>query len=80
MEKHVDYIHYNPVKLGLTASAATWAYSSFGRYIDDGVHSIDWVGKGDGVGLTRAMVKCVVGIAANPRIRFSLVVSYCQLR
>ena len=44
MEKHVDYIHYNPVKHGLVDRAAAWAYSSFGRHVDAGVYPVDWGG------------------------------------
>ncbi|MDN4035713.1 transposase [Massilia sp. YIM B02443] len=44
MEKHVDYIHYNPVKHGLSADAAAWPYSSFKRYVDAGIYPADWGG------------------------------------
>ncbi|MBP6748035.1 MAG: transposase [Xanthomonadaceae bacterium] len=30
--RHVDYIHYNPVKHGLVANVADWPHSSFHRY------------------------------------------------
>ena len=44
MEKHIDYIHYNPVKHGLAASAATWEYSSFKRYVENRIYPADWGG------------------------------------
>lgn len=44
MEKHVDYIHYNPVKHGVAAGAGMWAYSSFKRYVERGVYPADWGG------------------------------------
>jgi len=44
MERHVDYIHYNPVKHGHAASAAEWPYSSFGRYVRQGIYPVDWGG------------------------------------
>lgn len=44
LEKHVDYIHYNPVKHGLSACAATWEYSSFKRYVENGIYPTDWGG------------------------------------
>ena len=51
--RHVDYIHYNPVKHGLALSPLEWAYSSFGRYVEAGVYASDW-GRGamgfEGVG------------------------------
>jgi putative transposase len=39
--RHVDYIHYNPVKHGLVPSPRDWPYSSFHRYVDRGVLSED---------------------------------------
>jgi REP-associated tyrosine transposase len=51
--RHVEYIHFNPVKHGLVASAMDWPYSSFRRYVEAGVYPSDW-GQGmmdiDGVG------------------------------
>ena len=40
--RHVDYIHFNPVKHGLVSSAMEWPYSSFRRYVETGVYSADW--------------------------------------
>ena len=40
--RHVDYIHYNPVKHGLARSAIVWPHSSFGRYVKAGVYPPDW--------------------------------------
>lgn len=40
--RHVEYIHFNPVKHGVVASAAAWPYSSFRRYVDAGLYSADW--------------------------------------
>lgn len=40
--RHMDYIHYNPVKHGLAQSPAAWPYSSFGRYVKAGVYALDW--------------------------------------
>jgi putative transposase len=40
--RHVDYIHYNPVKHGLARSPLDWPYSSFGRYVKAGVYAPDW--------------------------------------
>jgi putative transposase len=51
--RHIEYIHYNPVKHGLVVSPIEWAYSSFHRYVANGLYSADW-GAGwvdvDGVG------------------------------
>ena len=40
--RHVDYIHFNPVKHGLAASARDWPYSSFNRYVEAGYYPADW--------------------------------------
>lgn len=47
-ERHADYIHYNPVKHGHARRAADWPYSSFARYVQRGVYSLDW-GAADGI-------------------------------
>jgi len=39
---HVDYIHYNPVKHGLVNNVKDWPWSSFHRYVRDGIYSLDW--------------------------------------
>ena len=44
MTRHVDYIHYNPVRHGHVASAAQWPYSSFGRFVNNGIYLLDWGG------------------------------------
>jgi putative transposase len=44
LSRHVDYIHYNPVKHGLVIAPADWKYSSFGKYVRDGSYSLDWGG------------------------------------
>jgi len=44
MERHVDYIHYNPVKHGLASTAAAWPYSSFNRFVANGIYPADWGG------------------------------------
>lgn len=39
--RHVDYIHWNPVKHGLVARAADWPYSTFHRYAANGVYATE---------------------------------------
>ena len=43
-ERHVDYIHYNPVKHGLVTRVADWPFSSFHRYVAQGILPGDWAG------------------------------------
>jgi hypothetical protein len=33
LRRHVDYIHYNPVKHGWVSRVADWPYSTFRRYV-----------------------------------------------
>lgn len=42
--RHIDYLHWNPVKHGHVASAWQWPYSTFHRYVRDGVYAPDWGG------------------------------------
>jgi len=43
-ERHVDYIHFNPIKHGLVARACDWPHSSFHRYVRRGILAQDWGG------------------------------------
>ena len=40
--RHVDYIHFNPVKHGLVESPRDWVWSSFHRYAAAGQYGPDW--------------------------------------
>jgi putative transposase len=42
--RHIDYIHFNPVKHGLVERVKDWPYSSFHRYVRQGLLSPDWAG------------------------------------
>ena len=42
--RHVDYIHFNPVKHGLVSRVRDWPYSSFHRYVREGLLADDWAG------------------------------------
>jgi REP-associated tyrosine transposase len=43
-ERHVDYIHFNPVKHELVTRVRDWPHSSFHRYVRLGVLPRDWAG------------------------------------
>ncbi len=43
-ERHVDYIHYNPVKHGYVNRPTEWQYSSIHRFIEQGSIAPDWSG------------------------------------
>jgi len=45
--RHVDYIHWNPVKHGWTERVADWPHSSFHRFVRQGILPIDWAWSGE---------------------------------
>jgi putative transposase len=46
LERHVDYIHFNPVKHHWVARAVDWPYSTLRRDVDRGWIAPDWGGGG----------------------------------
>jgi putative transposase len=46
--RHADYIHFNPVKHGHVPRAIEWPYSSFRRWVADGVYGLEWGSANDG--------------------------------
>ena len=42
--RHVDYVHWNPIKHGLVKQVKDWPYSSFHRYVKDSLYPEDWAG------------------------------------
>ena len=44
LRRHVEYIHFNPVKHGHVARVSDWPYSTFHRYVRLGVYPLDWAG------------------------------------
>ncbi|WP_227496704.1 REP-associated tyrosine transposase [Massilia litorea] len=51
LSQHVDYIHINPVRHGHAQHASLWPYSSFARYVRNGIYPADWCGPVDETGL-----------------------------
>ena len=47
LNQHIDYVHANPVKHGHVTNAKDWPYSSFHRYVQEGVLPVDWMGSMD---------------------------------
>jgi putative transposase len=45
--RHMDYVHYNPVKHGLCECVERWPFSTFLRYVAKGVYPLDWGGNLD---------------------------------
>ena len=40
--RHMDYLHYNPVKHGLVTNVIDWSYSTFHNQLKDGAYLADW--------------------------------------
>jgi putative transposase len=43
-ERHVDYIHFNPVKHGHARRVGDWPYSTFHKMVRIGIYPEDWAG------------------------------------
>ncbi len=50
LARHIDYIHFNPVKHGLVTQPDEWRWSSFPGFVDDGYYGSEWsfTGRDDG--------------------------------
>ena len=40
--RHLDYLHYNPVKHGWVCHPIDWPYSSFRHFVKRGIYTEDW--------------------------------------
>ncbi len=49
--RHVDYIHINPLRHGYVDQVIDWPFSTFSRFVEQGIYAPDWAGgmelKGD---------------------------------
>jgi putative transposase len=48
LHRHIEYIHYNPVKHGVVGNVRDWPDSSFMDYVKAGIYDLEW---GDAYGL-----------------------------
>lgn len=46
-QRHMDYIHFNPVKHGYARVPQDWPYSSFQRWVKRGVYPSNWAAPPD---------------------------------
>jgi putative transposase len=44
LARHIDYIHFNPVKHGLVTRVCDWPHSSFHQYVKNDALPLDWGG------------------------------------
>ena len=56
---YCDYIHCNPAKHGLVAAPRDWPYSTFHRFVAEGVYAGDW-------GVTK--IRCPEGVGQRCRL------------
>jgi len=49
LNRHIDYIHYNPVKHGLVQAVKAWPWSSFHRYVQEGYYDPEWGNENSGL-------------------------------
>jgi len=47
-QRHLDYIHWNPVKHGHVAQVTDWPYSTFHSYVRLCNYPMDWAGNVNG--------------------------------
>ena len=45
LKRCLDYLHWNPVKHGIVGRVADWPYSTFHRFVREGVYAQDWGGQ-----------------------------------
>jgi putative transposase len=43
-QRHVDYVHVNPLKHGYVKRVEDWPYSTFHRYVAKGIYPPAWCG------------------------------------
>ncbi|MDM8349812.1 transposase [Pseudomonas sp. sp1636] len=51
LNRHLDYLHNNPLKHGLVSRVRDWPYSTFHRMVASGIYPPDWAGSGQSDGL-----------------------------
>ncbi|MDQ2962677.1 MAG: transposase [Pseudomonadota bacterium] len=49
-QRHVDYIHFNPVRHGYVKNVRDWPYSSFHRYVRQRLLPSDWSATVESIG------------------------------
>jgi len=46
-QRHLDYIHFNPVKHGYVKRPCDWPYSTFRKCVRSGLYELDWASPPD---------------------------------
>ena len=55
--KHLDYIHYNPIKHGYVEKAKDWEYSSFRKFVKLGYYDENWCNFEDKYNILSLMIE-----------------------
>ena len=42
LKRHIEYIHFNPVRHNLVRAPKDWQFSSFHRYVSNGIYKLEW--------------------------------------
>lgn len=42
LNKHIDYVHYNPVKHGHVTNVKDWKYSTFHKFVKANMYDFNW--------------------------------------
>ena len=66
LQRHVDYIHFNPVKHGLVGRLADWPHSSFHRCVRQGLLPAEWA-FGQDMATAGEQVTFTLGFASSPQ-------------
>ena len=67
VKRHIDYLHYNPVKHGFVSRVRDWPYSSFHRGVRKGMYP--WIGRKENVAWQGASMNEVGVVAWHPGFR-----------
>jgi len=66
--RHIDYVHYNPVKHGYVKRVADWPYSTFHRYVKGGIYPQVWAGNPEARDEKPSLAnKDFVGVPSSPQ-------------
>ncbi len=41
-QRHISYVHFNPVKHGLVENVEDWPYSSYHKYVESGRYAKEY--------------------------------------
>jgi putative transposase len=51
-QAHMDYLHFNPVKHGLSEAVIDWPWSSFHRQVEQEIYPANWAGTSNAFSLS----------------------------